>query len=228
MDERAREYNNAAVVCMQTNYFKVAWDLFKGALELHLAHEKSRADKDGSFHLTQVSKDFIERADAHYQRCIASGMMQSCPPGLVECHGEDENFCHLFLFRNPINIPNNLPTPVASSFAGLSIIFNIALIEQVRNPSSLQSIQLYKLAASLLTGNELEAHLEVAIMNNTGVWYHESGDTSQAEKYMRNLSRIVESLPEDSPVRKSSRSYGGIIFNLTWFRNPRYRVSPAA
>ena len=210
---------------MREGHFRIAWDLFKGALELHLSGEKRRADP--YFALSSASANFILRAQIRYHRFMDSEKRsrESDSLRLIEEHGEDENFCHFFLFRDPLEIPNDLQS-ANSSFSGLIIILNLALLEHFRNPSSRQVISLYRLASSLLSGSSVDAPLEAVILNNAGVWYQQSGDTSLAEKYMNRLSELTQGLSFDSFVATGMRD--GVQFNLDWFANPRYKVSPAA
>ena len=228
MPATEQDYNNAGVVYMRAGYFRVAWDLFKGALELHLAKEQKRANPDVV--LSKMSEKFIQRADTWYQRLVSSDLFEDAEekfsPMLTSEHGEDEYFCHLFLFRDPVEIPGDIPELDKSSFSGLTIILNLALLEHCRNPWSKQVVGLYKLAASLLSGKSSEAGLEIHIINNAGVWYHQNGNVSVAEKYMDRLAEISRTVHLGSWV--TPEVVGGLSFNLEWFANPRYKVSPAA
>jgi hypothetical protein len=113
-----------------------------------------------------------------------------------------------------------------SSLVGLTIIFNLALLEHIKNSSSRGALSLYRLADSLLTNNmnETEARLAVYILNNTGVWFFENGDMCSAEYYLGYLGD--PSLPMASLMSRGALA--GIVFNLYWFANPRYPTSPAA
>ena len=221
------ELNNAGVVCMRGGRLRISWDFFKGALELNLACERRRTDPNAV--LSKSSENFILRARHRYQELFDSQegeeqYLRSIP--MTEIYGEDENFCHLFLFRDPLEIPNDFHDSATAPCCGLIIILNIALLEHLRNPSSPQIISLYRLAASLLNGKPFEAPLEVIIMNNAGVWCHQSGDTSSAEKYMNRLATLTQGLPFNSSL--TPEMIRGVYFNLGWFMNPRYKVSPAA
>jgi len=213
---------------MREGHLRISWDFFKGALELHLASEKRRTDPDAA--LSRASETFILRARNHYQNEFVDprkrkGRETRTLP-LTEIHGEDEYFCHLFLFRDPLEIPNDFPESPTASCCGLVIILNLALLEHLRNPSSLKVISLYRLAASLLSGKLFEAPLEIVIMNNAGVWCHQSGDTSIADQYMGRLAELIKGHPFDSCF--ASEMKDGIYFNLNWFANPQYKASPAA
>lgn len=219
------DLNNAGVVCMRQGRFSTAWDLFKGALELHLADEKKRADPYVT--VSKVSEDFIRRAQIRYQRFIFTCKMddqETCYFRLTEQYGEDEDFCHLFLFRDPLEIPFH-PHPSAN-LSALTIILNLALLEHYKKPFSGQVIGLYRLAASLLSGVSSDVPFEVVIVNNAAVWFQQCGDTSMAEKYMNRLAELTRKSPID--VFFTSEMMRAVQFNLDWFASPRYRVSPAA
>ena len=213
---------------MQCGQLQIAWDLFKGALELHLAHEKYRVNPNGG--LSKMAKNFISRAYDRYNEFISSQKNDDekmTPFVVTGGHGEDESFCHFFLFRDPIKIPDDfLEDPIKSYLPGLIIILNMAILEDYKNASSTQALSLYQLAASLLSGSSAEVQYELIIMNNLAVWHQHSGDVSVAEKYMRRVALIAYKFPSDpcfTPV-----VWDGIAFNLQWFAAPRFKISPAA
>lgn len=223
------DLNNAGVVYMRCGQFQVAWDLFKGALELHLARQKQRANSN--VRPSHTAEAFILRAKDRYNRFVSSRMAshgETTPSVLIEGHGEDDYFCHFFLFRNPIKIPRDFrEDSLKACFSGLIIILNMALLEHYRNPSAKQSMSLYRLAASLLTGRSpAEASIELIIMNNVGVWHQQNGNVSIAEKYMERAAKAAQTLSSDSPF--TLEEWQGIQFNLQWFAAPRFKISPAA
>lgn len=229
MERQATEqdFNNAGAVCMRYGHIQAAWDLFKGALEFHLAREKKHADP--SVTLSGDAETFISRARERYNIFMSSNLCAGADfPSLLGVHGEDENFCHLFLFRNPYEISSDLPEDsIKASFSGLVVILNLAILEQYRNPSSKQVISLYRLAASLLSGRPTEAWIELVIANNVGVWHQQNGDVSFAEKYMKRVATISQTLSHDHSSFTLAE-WGGVAFNLHWFAEPRFKISPAA
>ena len=228
------DLNNAGADCMRLGRVQVAWDLFKGALELHLAREKKRADPNVT--LSGTAQGFISQAKNRYNAFLSMRMANNdevSPSALIDLHGDDENFCHFFIFRNPIKIPTELPSnalegSLSACLSGLIIILNMALLEHYRNPWSKQSISLYKLAASLLmTKSSMEAALHLVILNNVGIWHQQNGYISLAENYMARAAKVAETLPIDDSSF-TPEEWHGIIFNLQWFAAPRFKVSPAA
>jgi hypothetical protein len=222
MLSRAKDYNNAGVTSMRANQLVIAFDLFKGALEVQLAYEKRCADP--SFVISEVSRAYIACADAHHCR-MGSANNEDQDAEIGEEYSDCETFCNLFKFRSPVRI-EELPSPLKSSLVGLTIIFNLALLEHVKNSSSKGALSLYRLADSLLTSdmNATEARLAVYILNNIGVWFFENGDMCSAEYYIGHLAD--PSLPMASLMSRDALA--GIEFNLDWFANPRYQTSPAA
>ena len=219
-------YNNAGAVYMRKGRFKEAWDLFKGALEFHLVEESIRNDPLDC--LSDMTEGFLSRAEIQYQKFVLSDDEENkaLDPIATGGPGKGDLFCNFFVFRNPIEIPDDLPESDKPTLTGLIIILNLALLEHTRSPFSGQVISLYNLAASLLSGSLAEAYFEALILNNAGVWYYQSGDASIAETYFASLavlSRTVESEPWfTAGVQRT------ITLNLEQFVNPNYQISPAA
>lgn len=223
-----RDFNNAGVVYMRVGQLHAAWDLFKGALEKHLAHEKRRTNSDTA--VSKMRQAFIAKAETRYKELVSGTKLtlvnDLCAPLMVDHHGEYDSFCFFFVFRDPLEIPKDLPEHGQHSHIGLTIILNLALLEHYKNPSSTQVASLYKLASSLLTGKASDTPFEILIANNLAVWHLSNGDISPAERWMVRLKKAMHSFSQQAWF--SSRVNDGLKFNLEWFASPRYKVSPAA
>jgi hypothetical protein len=70
----------------------------------------------------------------------------------------------------------------------VTIIFNLALIEQINDRRSSQALSLYKLATSLMVAHPMN-DVFVALMNNIAVWYYENDNFDSAQLYMGMLQK---------------------------------------
>jgi hypothetical protein len=234
--ERSIELNNAGVDCIAAGHFKIAWDLFKGALEIKLAYERSgiAGADDGS----SASNSYIIKAESHYTNLDAY-----VPPALREanattqsetsslsCSGmstrrtrleDSEPISSPFLFSHPMRI---VPRPdITTRRESATIIFNLALVDHLKNRHSSQAVALYELAMTLLTGDNVDL-LGLSLMNNIGVWCFENGDHDGALACMAHLANFIGSCGSFiTPEQKD-----GLQSNILWLMNPPFAASPAA
>jgi len=231
--DKAIAFNNTGVSCLRASQPQVAWDLFKGALEVKLAIERS--SDAGTTSDSNLSETYVRRAEYHLSR-IQQYVSQSTelyerattrkhPPPMEAIR---EAFYEPYLCATPFRIENSMSTSTATSSeafsrtASATIIFNLALVDHLYNPSSKQAASLYELATSLLVGGEID-NLGIALINNIGVYYFENGDMNAAQRCMEHLSKIMPSCDcfEEGELR-------GLQTNIRWMLNPPFTVSPAA
>jgi len=250
---RSIQYNNAGVACTDAGYHKIAWELFKGALELRLAMERSGSVMNDDEFVLAVQKDnaYIQKAETHlrnitnYIKTIPSSlpmtpecdadsdavrnapftsMAQSSGAQVrqspMECHLTDDDFSP-FLFRRPMRLSPDIKVPTRKESA--TVIFNLALVDHLKNRYSEQAVQLYELAMTLLTGDIVDA-LGIALMNNIGVWCFENGDMDGTLTCMGHLSNFLSSC--GSSISQEQRD--GLHANILWLTNPPFAASPAA
>lgn len=253
---RSIEYNNAGVACTEAGHHKVAWELFKGALELRLAMERTgmntsalSSNGDDTF-ATFDGNAYIQRAEHHLRNITnyVKTVSSSCPPpkpmqggdfdrvNLSSAYGMTESLIRSqspirmdlmegmyspFLFRRPMRLSPDDDIPTRKESA--TVIFNLALVDHLKDRCSEQAVQLYELAMTLLTGDVVDA-LGIALMNNIGVWCYENGDMDGTMSCMGHLSTFVGSCT--SAVDHEQRE--GLQANIMWLTNPPFAASPAA
>jgi hypothetical protein len=377
--DRSSQFNNAGVDCLEAGYPRIAWDLFKGALELRLAFERSTAqqervgqnpsplqkggtvpavhsttsitdhhhntdpytigkgsDSTGVFtndFTTSLSSSHQQEQDqmGHNETILATGHVRAQPYSRLlmphetnifieqaEHHmsnlsfymehqivrsaviggNDDENNNdiqrltyavldgllrhqqelemvlmgadrHLMstnntytpsLFGRPLKLRETIPTTTstAESLAlmgndSATIIFNLALVDHLKNPFSDHAIALYELALKLRSGLFKEDVSGIALINNIGVWCYENGDIDSAMNCMSHLSHYVSgggsggggpssSASGSSFAEEGSSSAGADVSvvgmdedqrralhaNVEWFMNLTFDTSPAA
>ncbi|CAJ1923391.1 unnamed protein product [Cylindrotheca closterium] len=234
LSQRSIEYNNAGVRCLETAKHCIAWDLFKGALEVKLAIERT-GEAYADIRSYQMSNSYIARAEAHLmnlecfpkefqlspqeQELVISPRMQSIETW--ERFSSDASLYTPFLFTDPmlLGVDPNITTKRESA----AIIFNLALTEHLKSRSSEQAISLYELSMTLLAGDNVEL-LGISLMNNIGVWCYENGDQDGCAKCMGHLVSFTSALSADlePELRESVQS------NILWLARPPFAASPAA
>ena len=244
MQEPSVRLNNAGVDCLEAGDHKLAWDFFKGSLEVKLAMERcgmeNSADGSSRFSLEEAaaSNVYIQRAEDHYLRLdeyltsnrdgFGSERDAEDPEtsSQLQTHGSssqsDHYFYTPFLYSRPLRLQE--PGIGASTRRdSATVIFNLAVVDHIRNRDSKQAIALYELAMTLLTGDPVDI-LGIALVNNIGVWCHENNDEEGAMGCMRNLAAFVRSCNLDLAQADREGLHSNIIFLL----NPPLVASPAA
>jgi hypothetical protein len=250
--ERSIEFNNAGVKCIEAGHHKVAWDLFKGALEVKLSFERNdmQSNDDGSRCISSRSNSYIQKAEAHLltmdayltrDTCVpitgraseasssmldaseASSSMLDRNPRLepLEAGLSSDSLYAPFLFSHPMEL--RLNPDISTRRQSATIIFNLALVDHMKNRCSEQAVQLYELAMTLLTGDAVDT-LGIALMNNIGVWCYENGDMDGALACMRHIASFIGSC--GSYIDQEQKD--GLQSNILWLMNPPFAASPAA
>ena len=266
--EACIEFNNAGVDCMEAGRHKIAWDLFKGALEVKLALEK--AEKTGltvEEAMVQFRNSYIDRAENHF--CNISRILNvPAPPDIPDANNHEDrpsssstSSIYNLLARQHQEqnaappAPSSSSTPVAprirpdeplfyspylctrslrldprenyngevpesmspiSRKESATIIFNLALVDHMKNRCSDQSVALYELSMTLLTGDPVDM-LGVALVNNIGVWCYENGDADGAKTCMGHLTVFLTS---SSARHVSAKDKEGLNANIIWLTQP--------
>jgi len=127
-----------------------------------------------------------------------------------------------FLFSKPMRLPTT--GTLSSRKESATIIFNLALIDHVKNRSSREAVQLYELAMTLLTG-EIVDELGIALMNNIGVWCYENRDHEGTASCIGHLLTFLKSCRN----LLDAEQLDGIHANVLWMPMSSSIVgSPAA
>jgi hypothetical protein len=147
---------------------------------------------------------------------------RSPPPSTIITHAEDDGTIKLLtsgpvMYASPFTVSTSLPVPTTCTvrFArtvSATIIFNLALINDLHSSNHVhlsnsnlgaspfrlaasvpqQAFCLYKLAATLLSGDETACStLGMAVINNMGVWCYHHGDICAAQRCMEHLDKII-------------------------------------
>ena len=134
---------------------------------------------------------------------------------------DSEPFASPYLFSHPMRI---IPRPDSTTRReSATIIFNLALVEHLKNRHSSQAVALYELAMTLLTGDSVDL-LGLSLMNNIGVWCYENGDNDGALACMAHIANFIGSCGSFiTPEQKD-----GLQSNILWLMNPPFAASPAA
>eukprot|EP00538_Stauroneis_constricta_P009155 CAMPEP_0119567716 /NCGR_PEP_ID=MMETSP1352-20130426/36752_1 /TAXON_ID=265584 /ORGANISM="Stauroneis constricta, Strain CCMP1120" /LENGTH=376 /DNA_ID=CAMNT_0007617003 /DNA_START=150 /DNA_END=1280 /DNA_ORIENTATION=+ len=103
------------------------------------------------------------------------------------------------------------------------IIFNLALLDQLRNERSAQAVALYELSMTLITG-DLVDELGIALVNNIGVWCYQNGDMEGAANCMRHLMHFLNKCDMSLDVKDKE----GLHANVLWILSSPQLASPAA
>lgn len=197
MLHQIKEYNNAGVLCMQSGMTKESWVFFKGALELHLVLEKARSNP--SIGLSRKAAAYIHQAETRYQQLVSMNLN-------TFCFDDDEESMPCGAYHLALLQPRTISDLEDAIAIGVTIIFNLALAEHWKDPSSPQVMSMYGLCDSLL--GPLQDHkLQAAIQNNKAIWYFENGDAVSAEAC---LERVKDLLDLDQRTRDQINS------NLLW------------
>lgn len=242
--DKALSFNNAGVFMLENGHIGVAWNLFKGSLELYRLVEGTQdqmivdmaafstnpyiVHADG--HLKQINNGLIERMGATRPDNSTTG-------NVATQANEDTNEIEAntssrevdFVFYSPYIYDKGFCIPeVLSAKIGLSsaiVIFNLAMVEQLVNPTSNQAISLYELALSLLVGYPIRA-FGVAILNNMGVWRFQNNDIDRAHKCMEMLARAITYLKSTKDI--GVEEFQAIQRNIRWILTPTCIASAAA
>lgn len=204
-------FNHVGIACFQQGRARIAWDLFKGALEVARDEEHLREN------LTPDSSNrYVRQAHYHLQNAGTYTKCSDAPSCLLRALSlnttmEDEEWANLYLAPSPFEISMSMPLRPAIA----SVIFNLGLVTQLSNRESSQVIKLYQLAISLVDTAE-SPKLAMAILNNMAVGYAESGDTEAAQLCMFELTRVEE--PNDTRIQA----------NVHMILSAYHQVAPAA
>lgn len=231
LSQRSIEYNNAGVGCIKTAKHCIAWDLFKGALEVKLAIERT-GEAYADIRSFQISNSYIARAETHlmilksFQNELKFPPEEQVSPRIQsietwEKYSSDASLYAPFLFTDPImlGVDPNMTTKRESA----AIIFNLALTEHLKARCSEQAISLYELSMTLVAGDSVDI-LGISLMNNIGVWCYENGDQEGCDKCMGHLMSFTSAL--SSELEPELRE--GVQSNILWLAHPPCTASPAA
>lgn len=234
MSQRSIEYNNAGVDCIEAGKHRMAWDLFKGALEVKLSLERIE-ETSYSIQSRAGGNSYIEKAERHF--CNLKSRASQEPPIRLhqaismstssqsretwEGFSSDCSLYAPFLFTDPIRLGMNSKISLRRESA--AIIYNLALVDHLKNRCSEQAVALYELAMTLMTGATVD-FLGVALMNNIGVWCYENGDLDGSLRCMAHLSSFVGA----TGCEMRSEQKEGLQSNILWLANPPFAASPAA
>jgi hypothetical protein len=235
--ERAIKFNNAGVDCIEAGHDRVAWDLFKGALEVKLAVE--RGEKQGISDeclLDTMDNSYVNKAAEHLLNLnpyLAADVMAPTitpPPSTdsttsryqqVEHAPPSSSFYLPYLYCHPIRLQED--ACFSSRRESATIIYNLALVDHMKHRCSEQAVALYELAMTLLTGDTVDI-LGIALVNNIGVWCYEKGDIDGALTCMCHLSSFLNS----GSALVDPEEKEGLNSNILWLTHPPFAASPAA
>lgn len=242
-EAKARTFNNAGVDCLnRLGLPRVAWDLFRGALEIKLTNERSNKNRipaDRSYE----SNKYVRKAEFHLQS-IGCSLNQTTTDANHES-GQGLSMRSRLSFRDTElgKIETYEPYLCSASFciadkpaqnaqenikrersSSASIIFNLALIEHLYSRQSSRAMSLYELATTLVV-DERVGPFEIALLNNTGVCCFEKGDMVGAQRHMNRLSKFMNR--HVSPA-VCARDRDCLVSNILWMLNNATAASPAA
>jgi len=235
LSQRSIDFNNAGVRCVETGKHRIAWDLFKGALEVKLAIQGNGVG-DSDIRSYREHNSYIVRAETHlsnlksfHRTCqfapeegpaiVTSPRLQSIETW--EKFSTDSSLYAPFLFTDPIRlgVDRNLTTRRESA----AIIFNLALTEHLKTRCSEQAISLYELSMTLVSGDSVDM-LGISLMNNIGVWCYENGDMVGCARCMSHLVSFTGALS----LELEQEQRDGVQSNILWLAHPPCTTSPAA
>lgn len=235
LSHRSIDFNNAGVRCVETGEHRIAWDLFKGALEVKLAIERT-GDADADIQSFRNSNTYIARAEAHltaikccheHYRFFASenAELETSPRlqsiAAWERFSADPSLYAPFLFTDPIRL--GVDPNITTRRESAAIIFNLALTEHLKSRCSEQAISLYELSMTLLAGDSVDV-LGISLMNNIGVWCYENGDRAGCAKCMAHLVNFTNAISAELDSEQSE----GVQANILWLTHAPCSASPAA
>jgi hypothetical protein len=243
--EKARAFNNAGASFLEVGHGRAAWDLFKGALEVKLASERSsdqQASRIGEldtyvrkaeYHMQNLANYRLNNTDTgiashlfEYPSMRGGGMPMESSTG---CLFDPYISCHPF--RIPVDEPSIVgPTTelaakertMSANRASAMIIFNLALVDHLHNRSSNHAISLYELAITLMVGEDV-GPVGIALINNVGVWCYDNEDAPGGLRCMDHLSSVLHvcnSVDEEERAR--------LVSNIQLMLIPPFSASPAA
>jgi hypothetical protein len=243
--EKARAFNNAGASLLEAGHGRAAWDLFKGALEVNLASERSSSDQQASHH--GEIDTYVRKAEHHIQN-LANYRLNNTNTGTVSilfgypsmrggvmplesstgCLFDPYISCYPFhivdepsVIEGPTELTANDRT-MSATRATTMIIFNLALVDHLYNRSSNHAISLYELASTLMVGAEV-GPVGIALINNVGVWCYDNEDVTGGLRCMDHLSRVLRVC---DPVNDEERAK--LESNIHLMLIPPYSASPAA
>jgi hypothetical protein len=232
--QRSMKFNNAGVDCIEAGHHRVAWDLFKGALEVKLAVE--RGEKQGNSDeciLETMNNSYVNKAAGHLSNLdsylpadvIMASMITPPPPSTDSTTSryqqiDSESLYSPYLYCHPIRLQEH--AGFSSRRESATIIYNLALVDHMKHRCSEQAVALYELAMTLMTGDTVDI-LGIALVNNIGVWCHENGDTDGALTCMGHLSSFLNA----GSALIDQEQKEGLNSNILWLTHPPF-ASPAA
>jgi hypothetical protein len=282
MHAQVTAFNNSGVTCFLAGYPKRALALFKGSLEVQLAIERYKEGnvtsvsavahqpcyKDLAQHNPYVTlaEQVLDwwRAHAQSQRISSSSSVVAKERSGYRRRSQVQTLLEMetgFHFYNPyiVDRPFRISKTTQKRENGgtrsnsATIIFNLALMEQLCDSQSGQALSLYKLAMSLFMWDPHRAAtttadaLIIALMNNMAVWYYENEQLDAAEHILCQLELTLQlqcppqqylpNSPLAPPPNPHSNSateqlavseYAAIRKNLVNILIPQGSVSPAA
>ena len=230
--ERILAYNEAGVAAVHLGALRCAWDLFKGALEIRRSQGvDDNIDTSVSFEDCLKDNKFVQRAEEKLRAFEYKGLTEQplkqthtsssfeYPNRTVSSEDEDA----LFLSSDPFSLAvvQGLPEPMATRLTVVVLIFNMALTTQLMNRSSRAVLSFYELASRTLHPVRYTP-LELALINNMGVWCAENHEVESAQRCMQHLFVILGS-------SRDQQAYSEYVANMTWILNPpALLASPAA
>jgi hypothetical protein len=242
--EKARAFNNAGASCLEAGYGRAAWDLFKGALEVKLTSERSSDQqasrigeldtyvRNAEYHMQNLANYRLNNTgtgtDSHLFEypSMRGGMVPN--ESSTGCLFDPYISCHPFRIDDEPSIAG--PTTelaakerkMSATRASTMIIFNLALVDQLHNRSSNHAISLYKLALTLMVGEDV-GPVVIALINNIGVWCYDNEDLQGGLRCMDHLSSVLHvcnSVDEEERAR--------LVSNIQLMLIPPFSASPAA
>jgi hypothetical protein len=235
--ERSIKFNNAGVDCIEAGHHRVAWDLFKGALEVKLAVE--RGEKQGisdecvlnTMHNSYVNKaaGHLSNLDSYMAAVVMAPAITQPPPSTDSTTSRYQQIQHVppsdslyspYLYCHPIRLQEG--AAFSSRRESATIIYNLALVDHMKHRCSEQSVALYELAMTLMTGDTVDI-LGIALVNNIGVWCYENGDIDGALICMDHLSSFLNA----GSALVDQEEKEGLNSNILWLTHPPF-ASPAA
>jgi hypothetical protein len=241
--EKARAFNNAGASFLEAGHGRAAWDLFKGALEVKLASERS-SDQQAS-RIGELDT-YVRNAEYHMQNLAnyhlnntnteSASLIYEYPSmrgGMIPresstgCLFDPYISCHPFRIVDEPSIAEPTTELAAkdrtmSVRTSTTIIFNLALVDHLHNRSSNHAISLYELATTLMAGEEV-GPVGIALINNVGVWCYDNEDFQGGLRCMDHLSSVLHVC---SSVDEGERAR--LVSNIELMLIPPCSASPAA
>lgn len=237
LSQMSIDFNNAGVRCVETGKHRIAWDLFKGALEVKLTMQRDghavgesdiRSYQDGNSYIVKAETHLSNLKSKHrsFQREPDEELEIATSPRLQsietwEKFSADSSLYTPFLFTDPIRLGGDCHLTARRESA--AIIFNLALTEHLKTRCSEQAISLYELSMTLVSGDSVDL-LGISLMNNIGVWCYENGDMTGCARCMGHLVSFAWALSLE--LKQEQRE--GIQSNILWLAHPPCTTSPAA